>query len=546
MKIDLSSWMKSRSAHHAVGIDIGASFLKAVCMKKSGGGIRITGLFAAELAREDSARPAPEVIAETLKKLVADNRIPTGHCVSSFPLSSAIVRNAIVPFTGKSRIRQVIKFQAEPHIPFAVEEVVVDFHEIGVSDGDKTMVTIVAAKKELIGKHLELFTAAGVDPKILSVDVFALINNFLFRAGGKLDDEMVALVDIGATKTLVALLKGGAVLLTRSITGGGDDLTEAIQNEFSLDFRNAESLKREKGVALLTDRPSEEEGKLHKAISPVLSRFVSEVDRSLRAASAPLKGAALAKFYLSGGGSLLREMREFCAREFGCETLYLSDLAPLEGAEGENALCGMGVAAGLAIQGIGLGKAEIDLRQEEFIHTGPLGKIKRQLAIAMVLGLCAAGLGIYQFLSSFIHNRNEYSLLTDKLEQVYGETFPDKGKVKATAVVSVMEQKLKEYQELYKSFSTLSSGALSSLEILREVSALIPKDLKSQITDFAIGQGKLEIEGLVSNPADADEIKKALEGSEYFRSVDVPSTSAAEGDKYKFKLLAELRGQASG
>jgi len=546
MKIDLSSWMKSRSAHHAVGIDIGASFLKAVRMKRSGGGVRVTGLFTAELAREGAERPAPEVIVETLKKLLADNRIPTEHCVSSFPLSSAIVRNAIVPFTGKSRIRQVIKFQAEPHIPFAVEEVVVDFHEIGVREGDKTAVTIVAAKKELIGKHLDLFTAAGIDPKILSVDVFALINNFLFRAGEKLDDEMVALVDIGATKTLVALLKGGEVLLTRSITGGGDDLTEAIQKEFGIDFRNAESLKREKGAALLPGRPSEEEGKLHKAVSPVLSRFVSEVDRSLRAASAPLKGSTLAKIYLSGGGSLLRELREFCAREFGCEILYLSNFAPLEGAEGEDALCSMGVAVGLALQGIGQGKAGIDLRQEEFIHTGPLGKIKRQLAIAMVLGLCAAGLGLYQFLSSFLHNRNDYALLTGKLEQVYSETFPDKGKVKATSVVSIMEQKLKEYQELYKSFSTLSSGALSSLEVLREVSALVPEDLKSQITDFAISQGKLEIEGLVNNPADADQIKKALEGSDYFQSVDVPSTSASEGNKYKFKLLAELRGQASG
>ena len=92
----------------------------------------------------------------------------------------------------------------------------------------------------------------------------------------------------------------------------------------------------------------------------------------------------------------------------------------------------------------------------------------------------------------------------------------------------------------YERFLALSTNALSSLEILREISALIPPEIKVQVISLSINQEGVEMDGLVNSPADADKIKQALQKSRYFKTVDVPSTSAYGGNKHKFKLIATV------
>ena len=134
-------------------------------------------------------------------------------------------------------------------------------------------------------------------------------------------------------------------------------------------------------------------------------------------------------------------------------------------------------------------------------------------------------------------------LIVDKIdlfEQTYRETFPDERMVSATSVVPTMQKRLKDYQESYESFSVLSESAISSLEILREISSRIPREIKVQVTDLSISQDEVEMEGLIDNPGDADKIKLKLAESNYFSSVDVPSTTQ-EDHKYKFKIAAIVK-----
>ncbi len=77
------------------------------------------------------------------------------------------------------------------------------------------------------------------------------------------------LVDIGATKTLLVIVRGTTVLLARNINVGGDDVTEAIQNECTLDSSAAEALKRERGGALPGADTPPAEARMQKAINPV-------------------------------------------------------------------------------------------------------------------------------------------------------------------------------------------------------------------------------------------------------------------------------------
>lgn len=540
MTRESGAWMGGGAAHRPLGIDIGASAIKAVQVRRSGHTVKIVKTYLVEIPREKAERSSPELIAESLKKFLGEHKFTTDRFVGSFPLSSAIVRNAVVPLQGHHKIRQVIKFQAEPHIPFPIEEVVIDFLETAAAEDNKTPVIIIGAKKELIAKQLELWNAAGLDPEILGVDAFALVNNYLLRAGAAAPEEMVMLLDIGATKTLLVIMRGRFAILARSIALGGDDITEALQEEFAIDFQTAEKLKREKATAIPGEQSAGEEERIQKTISPILTRLVKEVDRSMRSTTATLKGAEVCRLYLSGGGALLARIGELLSREFGCEARLLSSLAPFDGSEGDEAMCAAGVATGLAIQGLGLGGAEVDLRRDDLAYAGGLARAKRQMVIAAILAVCILGVMTFNFASSFIQKKRAHAVLAHELEEIYRETFPGEQAVNAVSVAGRMEQKFKEYQQAYERFAALSTSALSSLEILREISALVPPEIKAQVTDLSISQGAVEMEGLVNSPADADKIMQALQKSKYFKTVDFPPTSAHGGNKHKFKLTAAI------
>ena len=537
------NWLSGGSARRPLGIDIGTSSVKAIQMKRGGRGAVITAVFSAEIPREKADRPPLEAISTAIRALLEGRKITADRFVSAFPLYSAIVRNTIVPFRGTGKIRQVIKFHAEPLIPFPIEEVVIDFHETRVAEENRTPVIIIGAKKELVAKHLEIFKNGGVDPEIVGLDAFALVNNYLLRAGSALADELVMLLDIGASKTVLVIMKECAVLLTRSVNIGGDDITEAIQRECAVDFRAAEGLKKERGSALPGENPSPEEEKVHQAIGPVLTRLNREVDRSLRSISATLTGSEVSRIYLSGGGALLRGARELFAKEFSCRAEYLSSLSPFNGSPGDEEMCLMGVAAGLAVQGLGLEKAQVNLRREEFARAGGLGRAWRQLAVAAILLLCIAGVMTYRFASSLIAQREEHAVLAGELERIYRETFPDGGRVEPASVAAEMEKRIEQYRAANKSFSALSATGVSSIEVLRDISELIPGNLKAQVTDLTIGQDGIEMTGLINSAGDADEIKMALKKSKYFETVEIPST-AASGAKQKFKLIATLKKAA--
>jgi type IV pilus assembly protein PilM len=542
-------WLSGGGARRPLGIDLGTNGIKAVSMRRKGRRAVITGVYTAAIPRETAARPSLETLSAAVAALLKEHRIRADRFVSAFPLYSALVRTTVVPFRGTGKIRQVIRFQAEPLIPFPIEEMLVDFHETRAAEENRTPVLIIAAKKELVARHIQILTDGGIDPEIVGLDALALANNYLLRAGNAPADELAMLVDIGATKTVLVIVRGGTVLLARNINVGGDDVTEAIQKECGIDFPAAEALKRERGSALPGGEspPGEAapgEAALHKAIGPVLTRLNREIDRSLRSISATLTGSTVSRVLLSGGGALLRGARELFAKEFNCRAEFLSSLSPFAGSPPDEEMCPAAVAAGLAVQGLGLEKAQVNLRREEFSWGGGLGRAGRPLAVAAVLLLLLAGVAGWRFAASFTAVRQEHAALADELERIYRETFPDGATVEPAAVASEMEKRIGQYREAHKSFFSLASTGVSSLEILREISERIPPDLKARITDLTIGQEEVEMTGLIDNAGDADKIKMALKTSPYFESVDVPSTTAS-GAKQKFKLKATIRKAAA-
>jgi type IV pilus assembly protein PilM len=138
--------------------------------------------------------------------------------------------------------REVIRWEAEQHVPFDMDNVRLDFQVLD-PDGDSPQMSVllVAAKRELIENRMSLLADAGLTPVIIDVDAFALHNAFRQSYPDALKG-LVALVNIGHETTNVNLIENGQPKLVRDIPFGSRRLREALQRERSLTAEQADSV----------------------------------------------------------------------------------------------------------------------------------------------------------------------------------------------------------------------------------------------------------------------------------------------------------------
>jgi len=261
-----------------VGLDVGTSSIKAVELTREGLSLKITGMGKAELEN-------PEGVAEAITSALRDGGIKSKRVVSSVSGRSVIHRQVPMMTIPDSELKQAMEYEADKYIPFDVSEVQLDaqrLHDItpaadpaapagGATAGTAQMkVLLVAAKRNLIEEHVNLLQSVGLTPVAIDVDFLALGNAFELRnvSLGINDAEVRALVDIGASKTDINIMRGNASYFQREIFMAGNDLTEAIAKRFGEDPADVEKMKRDPGGALES---------MQDAMLPVLEDIGSEI-----------------------------------------------------------------------------------------------------------------------------------------------------------------------------------------------------------------------------------------------------------------------------
>ena len=258
--------MLKRRIRSLIGLDVGTKAVKAVELTWSGG-LVITGFGYAEL-------PSPDAVPDTVARLFQENEFHTRRVVTAVSGKSVIVRYLTMFKMSPEDLRNAIRYEADKYIPFDVEEVVLDcqpFEAPGLGEvGPNEMrVLLVACKRALIDEQLRVLAGVGLQPEIVDVDVFALGNAFEATAKAGAEGEKVrALVDVGAGKTSVNVLRAGASLFTREIHSGGDAFTAAIANRLGLKDPEAEALKR---------RPGDQTERVRGAVTPAVDDLATEV-----------------------------------------------------------------------------------------------------------------------------------------------------------------------------------------------------------------------------------------------------------------------------
>lgn len=297
----------------SAGLDIGSGYVKLVVMDHSKSEPEITHVATGPLVPDaivDGEIMDPGIVAETIRSVAASVGLKKAKVVAAIGGHDVIIKKIQMDRVSEADTREIIRWEAEQHVPFDMEGVQLDFQILDPEGTDPQMsVLLVAAKRDVIENKINLLTEAGVTPAIVDVDSFALHNAFERNYPGSLSG-LVALVHVGNETTNVNLVDDGVPLLVRDIPFGSRRLREALQRERGLTADEADDMILGRGNA--------------EALSDFVTDRVDELAIGIERAAAFITtqtgGLDIGRVYLSGGGARMPGLVDALGLRLGVRT----------------------------------------------------------------------------------------------------------------------------------------------------------------------------------------------------------------------------------
>ena len=229
-----------------VGLDIGSSSVKMVEIASSGENLNLVCL-----GMKKASSSIREPLIEAIKSLSSEISVTAKEAVISVSGPSVIVRFVSMPKMKDDELKGAIRFEAEKHIPFPIDDCIVDHQILRRNDKEgKLEILLVAAKKDTIMNKMSIAEESGFSVSAVDVDTFAVANAFLKSPSHSPAGKTAALLNIGANFTNVGIVRDGALCFARDIAIGGNDFNQAISKALSVDVKSAEDIKLSPGDRL--------------------------------------------------------------------------------------------------------------------------------------------------------------------------------------------------------------------------------------------------------------------------------------------------------
>lgn len=293
----------------SVGLDIGTYSVKLTKIKLSKDSL--------ELCDFDLRLIGPDLGA-CLTKIKEDKAIDSVNISVCGP--STLIRYVNFPRMNEQELRQALKFEAQKHIPFSLDEVNLDGYILKEDlPENKMLVLIAAVKKDFLNTRFKIIQEAGLKVDIVDIDSLALTNafNFNYPSLDNPQNKVVALLNIGSAISSLNILENGIPHLSRDINIAGNNFTQRIADSLSMDFNAAESLKlnpnSEKAKSVLT------------AVESVVANLVDGLRTSFDYYESQ-STTSVAKIFLSGAGALFIGIKDMLANLLGIDVEYWEPL----------------------------------------------------------------------------------------------------------------------------------------------------------------------------------------------------------------------------
>jgi len=248
----------ARSGGPTVGLDIGSRTIKVAEVVPNRGGVSVRALGIGptpEGAMENNVIVDPKLLGEAVKKLLKESGVSTKASVSSVSGQGALVVRVIeVPKMSDSELAETMKWEVERHVPFAANEVIMDFQPIERADtppdAQNMEVLLAVAQQDMIDRHVEMLFAAGLSPVAIDVEPLAAARSLVGLSPDPYGKRTVVIVNVGASNTDIGIYRDGVLAFPRTLPLAGDSMSKAIAAQMGVSLEDAEKLKAQYGEVL--------------------------------------------------------------------------------------------------------------------------------------------------------------------------------------------------------------------------------------------------------------------------------------------------------
>lgn len=201
-------------------------------------------------AMQDGGIVNMEAVSECLRRSWKRMGTRQKNVALALPSTDVITKRIVVPAGQREDdLAFQVENEASQYIPFPLDEVDLDFQVIkpAPDSPEDVEVLIAASRKEKVEDRVAAALAAGLKAVVMDAEPYAAQAAFelmLRQLPGDGKDQIIALVDIGATVMKVNVLLNGESLYTRDQPFGGNQLTQEIHNQFNLSMEESENAKR--------------------------------------------------------------------------------------------------------------------------------------------------------------------------------------------------------------------------------------------------------------------------------------------------------------
>ncbi len=478
-----------------LGIDIRNQSLSAVLLNSSLREHHVDDFIHLPFSGPDDPERSLSAALETLNERMDLNG---SDYVVSVPAHRFIFRNMQVPFHNVKKIRMVLPFELEPSLPFAVDELAIDFHLLnGAQSGDQTELIAAAIEKDQLTPYIEALASVNIDPEKLTLSGLPIALCLAHQADPGEDLIYIELDDAHAT---LFVLAGGRLQLIRSfpIPAKGPSKTSmlCIQTQQTIAaFQESSGMDLEPIEAVISGTGD---------VKTDLAATISEILKI------PVKVASISE-----------------RMDIPVKTKTES---PWVAGHMDNALA----LALMEVEGYG----GLNFHKGQFAAQKFLAKQKSAL---IKTGILAAAVLVLMFFSLIMKTytlNNSIDAITGQMTQIFKETFPDVKTVRYP--FQEMQAKMREAKG-NTALQGESGPHVRSIDIINNISEKIPESITVNLNRMVIQPDNVLISGTTDAYDSVDTIKSSLEEIQQFEKVSISSANIdRSGKEVQFMLKVEL------
>ncbi len=429
-----------------------------------------------------------------LDALVEEMPVADCTCIVSMPADQVSFRNLKVPFKQEKKIRQILRFELEPTLPFPIENVVIDFHTLK-SDGPSEQTDVIAAACNASGLRttLELLEARRIRPEIVTVSGFPSI--LCLSRLGHLPESALA-VDVRSDSSTIFVMNSGQPTMVRTFPADRayDSRTDMLGQNIQRTLYALEEIN---------DRPFKPEQIL--ITGPALGENGT--------------GAALTRF-LDVPIVRIDLIRDIDTR---IKELPSDSWKPFQ----------MNNALALALIEV-IGIKGLNFRQGPFAIKKRWTEYRKNIITSGILAAALLAVWLTTVGIDYFFKKSQLDAINTQISEMFKQTFPDVKKI-----VDPLQQMRVSIDELRKIalFPADGQNTVLAIDLLNGISNSIPKNIDVKFTRTVIGEDNVLINGDTDTFNSVDAIKSGLEKNPVFESVTIVSTTKEDAsNRIKFRL----------